>query len=335
MLGDKLITVIVPVYNCEKMIGACIESIQQQTFGGWLLILVDDGSPDNAGRVCEEYAREDERITVLHQANGGPGKARNNGIEHCMTPWFTFVDSDDKLESDYLENFHVEELTEETQLSIQGFKRVDAKGNFLGEKFDFSGTVYKGEDFLEKSFVEDRVFEFGQSVGKLYNANLVCRLHLREDENMRLSEDHLFNIQYLMHVTEIQTHPGTKYLYQMWESDSSLTHKIPMWKPTMYRFERLYAACEELQEKVKFTNKELIGYMNYFYVTGAISTLLTSLYKNEVTQTERLDALQKLKGYFKQCHNRFHPNSISGRLLKIVLRFCPIRVQNALLCKIY
>ena len=329
------ITIIVPVYNSVRFVSDCIESIQQQTIRDWRLILVDDGSPDNAGQVCEEYAKMDKRITVLHQSNGGPGKARNNGIDNCTTRWFTFVDSDDNLEPDYLENFHLESLTEDTQFSIQGFKRVDTNGNFLGEKFDFTGSVYRGEGFLEKAFVEDRVFEFGQSVGKLYNTNLVNQHNLREDENMRLSEDHLFNINYLMHVTEIQTHSGTKYLYQMCNVDGSLTHRIPQWQPTMYRFERLYAACEELQKRVVFSSKRFIDYMNYFYVTGAISLLLTSLYKNEVPRAERLKALSKLRVYFKHCHNRFCPNSRNGKILKFVLRYAPTGMQDVLLSKIY
>jgi len=100
------ITVIVPVYNCEKFVGKCIESVQQQTFKDWRLILVDDGTPDNAGAICDEYAKADNRIVVIHQQNGGPGKARNNGINHCNTRWFTFLDSDDVIEADFLENYH-------------------------------------------------------------------------------------------------------------------------------------------------------------------------------------------------------------------------------------
>ena len=103
------ITVIVPVYNCEKFIGKCIESVQRQTYNDWFLILVDDGSPDNAGAICDQYAKEDEHIKVLHLLNGGPGKARNNGIQHCKTRWFTFLDSDDVIEPDYLANFNIED----------------------------------------------------------------------------------------------------------------------------------------------------------------------------------------------------------------------------------
>ena len=96
------------------------------------LILVNDGSSDKSGEICQEYAQQDCRITVIYQSNGGPGKARNTGINACKTPWFTFVDADDKLLPTYLANFHVENCKNETILSCQGLKRVDLQGHQLG-----------------------------------------------------------------------------------------------------------------------------------------------------------------------------------------------------------
>ena len=102
-----LIGVIVPVYKVEKYIAECIESILAQTYTNFRLILVDDGTPDNAGKICDEYAKKDPRITVIHQENAGVTRARARGVEEAEDcEWITFVDSDDTIAKSFLEIFH-------------------------------------------------------------------------------------------------------------------------------------------------------------------------------------------------------------------------------------
>lgn len=102
-----MIGVIVPVYKVEKYIAECIESILAQTYTNFRLILVDDGTPDNAGRICDEYAKKDSRITVIHQENAGVTRARARGVEEANDcEWITFVDSDDTISTDYLRQFY-------------------------------------------------------------------------------------------------------------------------------------------------------------------------------------------------------------------------------------
>ena len=100
------ISVIVPVYKVEKYLRRCIDSILNQTFNDFDLILVDDGSPDSCGDICEKYEKTDNRITVIHRENGGLSAARNSGIKWALknsdSEWITFVDSDDWLHPDYL-----------------------------------------------------------------------------------------------------------------------------------------------------------------------------------------------------------------------------------------
>lgn len=102
-----LIGVIVPVYKVEKYITECIESILAQTYTNFRLILVDDGTPDNAGRICDEYAKKDSRITVIHQENAGVTRARARGVEEADNCEFiTFVDGDDTIDTGYLKILH-------------------------------------------------------------------------------------------------------------------------------------------------------------------------------------------------------------------------------------
>ena len=101
------IAVIVPVYKVEKYIHRCVDSILAQTFTDFELILVDDGSPDNCGRICDEYATKDNRVHVIHKENGGLSDARNAGMDYVIhkgeSKWITFIDSDDWIARDYLE----------------------------------------------------------------------------------------------------------------------------------------------------------------------------------------------------------------------------------------
>ena len=106
-MQQGLIGVIVPVYKVEKYIAECIESILAQTYTNFRLILVDDGTPDNAGKICDEYAKKDKRITVIHQENAGVTRARARGVEEAIDCEFiAFVDSDDTITIEYLEVLH-------------------------------------------------------------------------------------------------------------------------------------------------------------------------------------------------------------------------------------
>lgn len=92
------VSIIVPVYNVEAYLHRCIDSILAQTFTDWELLLIDDGSPDRSGEICDEYALKDKRIRVFHKKNGGVSSARNFGLNNACGDWTTFVDSDDFLD---------------------------------------------------------------------------------------------------------------------------------------------------------------------------------------------------------------------------------------------
>lgn len=100
---NPLISLVIPVYNVEKYLDKCIQSVLAQIYKNFEVILVDDGSTDNSGKMCDEYAEKDSRITVYHKPNGGLSDARNFGVEHCNAELVSFIDSDDYVTADYLE----------------------------------------------------------------------------------------------------------------------------------------------------------------------------------------------------------------------------------------
>ena len=101
-VNNNKISIVVPVYNCEQYIKKCIKSILNQTFKEFELILIDDESQDQSGEICEEYAKLDKRIIVIHQKNQGVSKTREKGLKIAKSKYVTFIDSDDYIKEDYL-----------------------------------------------------------------------------------------------------------------------------------------------------------------------------------------------------------------------------------------
>lgn len=165
------ISVIVPIYKVEQYLERCVDSILNQTFTDFELVLVDDGSPDNCGAICDEYAKKNERIVVIHKENGGLSDARNAGIEWTLknsdSEWITFIDSDDWVHIDYLEYLYNSAKKNNTDISVCHFTRVSEWDSKTNTKVPLSANVYTPEDFYVKENVNAVV-----AWGKLYKKEL-------------------------------------------------------------------------------------------------------------------------------------------------------------------
>lgn len=166
---EDLITVVVPVYKVEKYIDKCINSILNQTYKNLEIILVDDGSTDNCGKICDEYARKDNRIRVIHKENGGLSDARNAGIDIAKGAYISFVDPDDCITEDYIQYMYEMIKTENVKLAICNIK-VIWKNTKIGEE--------KHRKYLKlntKEALENLLFAEGIDIsanGKLYSKEL-------------------------------------------------------------------------------------------------------------------------------------------------------------------
>ena len=140
------ISVIIPVYNSEKYVGRCIESVQAQTYTDWQLILVDDGSKDKSLEICHEYAGSDTRIRVIHQENAGPGIARNVGLEYANGKYVVFIDSDDYIEKEY---FQLLSEHDEDVVYID-VRNVDESGRVLKEEYMSSNKRLSLDSILRR-----------------------------------------------------------------------------------------------------------------------------------------------------------------------------------------
>lgn len=128
-ISKPLISVIIPIYKAEKYIEKCVDAVRNQTYENLEIILVDDGSPDNSGIICDRLAAEDSRIRVLHKENGGAATARNAGLDVMTGAYIAFVDADDDMELNYIETLYNTLSQKNAQVAICGFKTVDEAGN--------------------------------------------------------------------------------------------------------------------------------------------------------------------------------------------------------------
>lgn len=174
-----MISVIVPVYRVEQYLDACIESILGQTFQDFELILVDDGSPDNCGEICDRYAGQDARIRVVHQENRGLSGARNTGTGLAEGKYITYIDSDDRIGPEYLEVLYNNAVEYRAQVSVCGYCLVwehesgqsrNGQNKKKGEQ-DFHTLVYTGRQAAEK-IVKESTRAMITAWGKLYHRDL-------------------------------------------------------------------------------------------------------------------------------------------------------------------
>lgn len=184
------ISVIVPIYNSELYISDCIESIIMQTHKDLEIILVDDGSTDGAGAICDEYAAKDRRISVIHQANAGVSAARNVGLSRATGKWISFIDSDDTLDPDMYELLL--QLAKEYDADIVhcGYKHIVGKEIRLVH--DTGEIVRQETEEALKCLVGRRLF-VGSLWNKLYKRELADNLKFRTD--LKINEDILFNFE--------------------------------------------------------------------------------------------------------------------------------------------
>ncbi len=152
----ELISVIVPVFEVEKYLRECIESILNQTYTNLEIILVDDGSPDKCGEICEEYAKTDNRIIVIHQENKGLSSARNRGLDIATGDYIGFVDSDDKIAPDMFEILLNNLKQYDADISICGFYRLYEDGRCIKEKQSVQGVRLLDRDEALLHLLEDK-----------------------------------------------------------------------------------------------------------------------------------------------------------------------------------
>ena len=217
-----MISVIVPVYNVEEYVSSCLESIAAQTYRDFEVILVDDGSTDMSGRICDEFCLKDERFRVIHQANEGIGPARNAGFEDSSGQYVMFVDSDDTISPNLLETLLNLLLSNTADLAVAGHVRTDELGRIQDHSMGSEDVrIMSGTEAVSKSFFGtpyERIV-FSVSWAKLYPRRVIQSLSFG---NYYSGQDLNYNYRLYMNVSSIAYVDRRDYFWR--QHSSSITH---------------------------------------------------------------------------------------------------------------
>lgn len=204
-----MISIIVPVYNVEKYLDKCINSILEQTYKDFELILIDDGSTDTSGKICDDYSEKDNRIKAIHKENSGLSSARNMGIDMAKGDYIGFIDSDDYISEDMYESLYNDIKKYNADISICSYKEIydyQQPKNIMYEK---NIEVYEGVNILEQLYRSDRV-KFIVAWNKLYKKDIFNNLRYEEG---KIHEDELIIHKILFKAKRVTYNSNEMYYY--------------------------------------------------------------------------------------------------------------------------
>lgn len=190
------ISIIVPVYNTEQYLCRCIDSVMAQTYTDFELLIIDDGSTDSSGTICDEYAAQDTRVRVFHKENGGVSSARNVGLDNARGEWITFVDSDDYIEENFLKSF---EGNLDADLVVGNTVLITFPTGKRTKHHCIPFGCYMDLGHFFSSYLSESILRVPW--GKLYRTRRLS--DLRFNESVQIGEDMLFNLQYFQKLLTI------------------------------------------------------------------------------------------------------------------------------------
>lgn len=206
------VSIIVPVYKAESFLSRCVDSILNQEYHDFELLLVDDGSPDSSGDICDTYAANDSRVQVIHQPNSGVSAARNHAIDEAHGTYLQFLDSDDWITPDATKLLVRAAEDFQADLIIADFYRV------VGERVSHKGDIDEDEVLSRETFAEHMMenpadYYYGVIWNKLYRKDLIDQYHLRMNPDISWCEDFMFNLEYIRHANRFYALKTPIYYY--------------------------------------------------------------------------------------------------------------------------
>ncbi|MFA7615942.1 MAG: glycosyltransferase family 2 protein [Weeksellaceae bacterium] len=275
------LSVIIPVYNSEKYLDKCIDSVLSQSFIDFELLLINDGSTDNSGNICDEYAQKDKRVKVFHQQNKGVSTARNIGIEKSNGEWLTFIDSDDWIEENYFEILNQNNTSDCIWLNIKHLKHGEEKllTNYKEEKH-----LALGDIFRKYSLNPD----FSSSCAKLFKSLIIKEKRIYFDVNINYGEDALFCLNYFSYCNSISVTVQSNYIYR--DESRELSRMKMSFKNEKYYFESLMKAFGQfdIDNRLLLKSKQK-PLARFFY----------RILESDLGNNEKLEELSELKKKFQ------------------------------------
>lgn len=315
-----MISIIVPIYKVENYLERCIESLTNQTYKNIEIILVDDGSPDNCPKICDDYADKDHRVKVIHKLNGGLSDARNRGLEEAISEYILFVDSDDYIELNACEQFVEIIKKQKADIIVGNAKRIEKnKISLMGHRYITTNKIITGPEFLKKELSTNSMHMAAWL--NLYNKDFLLKNKLKFKVGI-LHEDIEFTPRVFL---KAKTIIGTNIVfYNYLIRDGSITTQ----KNKTKNAEHIMAICKELdkiyigiddKELKKLLDNSLVDmFLNTFQVAGLHKKKYAYLVDKKFLKGKSYTKRNKFRViliYFNKSIY-YHVNKISKILLK-------------------
>lgn len=265
-MNNPTVSIIIPVYQAEDFLSRCLNSITNQTFKDFELLLINDGSTDKSQKICNNYAISFNNIRVFHQKNIGPSAARNKGIDQAKGKFITFIDADDYIDKNYLEGFFVANPNPEKALIQHNYIREYNDGR--RKKFQLPPKQFNRSQFSNLFYSIQLIKWWPFTWGKLYDLALVKEQGLHFKEDIYYGEDLIFLLSYL-NFAKCFILSSHSYYYHYLYNPNSLTRSLYGYESEIKRFRIVRKQEHKLGKKFNF-DKELKQlhqehFSNYFY----------------------------------------------------------------------
>ena len=218
MIESPQISIIIPIYNVERYLRQCIDSILAQTFTDFELLLIDDGSPDGCPAICDEYAGKDARIRVFHKQNGGVTSARNKGLDNAKGNWIIYIDGDDWIEPTYVEELYNAAINNEADITICGFRFVYEDGSSIIEH----PTIW--DDNKQASLNRYIASIWTTACGSIQKSSLYKDNRIRSPKNITFCEDFHLMVRLCYFANKVISIDSPLYNYR--QRSSSIVHSL-------------------------------------------------------------------------------------------------------------
>lgn len=282
-MADRLVSIIVPIYNVEKYLDKCLKSIQMQTYENIQVILINDGSPDNCKSICEKYCRSDKRFMLVNKENGGLASARNAGLVKVNGDFVACVDSDDYIEPNMIQVLLENVVNHNADLSVCSFYENQSDDKTKQEFFSKNVEIISQEEAIKRCITPGKFYGFAWN--KMYRAKLLG--NQRFDEKILKGEDSPFSCDYILKCNRIVVQDIPLYHYRI-DSVSISRSKFNVGKMTVlnsyqYIIDRL---IEEKMDKI-IIDMQKVQYANQ--LLSLRTNIILSGKENFTTQLEVID----------------------------------------------
>ena len=330
-MTSSLVTVVVPIYNVEKYLDRCIESIVNQSYSNLEIILVDDGSPDRCPEMCDDWAKKDRRIKVVHKKNAGLGMARNTGIEHATGQYIFFFDSDDYVDTRIVEKCVASALKYRSDAVIYGRCEVYEDGKIIEKRLRAPKEAYLSEAVAQELLPAMFTYHMGFGVsawGKMFSLDMMKRANLQfVSEREIISEDAYFALEFFGRAKAVSIVNECLYFYYKRENSLSRSFRADRHRQNDNFLVKSLACAQNVGLPDKAISHLIARY--HMYVIASMKQLLAS----GLSKAEKANMLQEM------FRSKVLRNSVNARVLnvhknRLKIFFALFKLRCYFLCKL-